>query len=230
MRDVDRLKEKWRFSLDIRQVTSIVIGALVVLGAVFGLGVTIGRKLGAPPPADVAAGGDVLARVDARSADAIDPARDLTYPETLTRPADDLHAAPPADDPEAAAEAPAPSPSDPAPAVESPAPVEPATPRRAEPAPRVAAASGRARLEPAPRGGEFTVQVAATPTRSEAEGFADRLRSRGYRPYVVDAQVPGKGRWFRVRVGAFESKAEAERYLMDFRRETRLEAFVTSVR
>ncbi|HET9451838.1 MAG TPA: SPOR domain-containing protein, partial [Aggregicoccus sp.] len=77
-------------------------------------------------------------------------------------------------------------------------------------------------------GGSFTLQLSAYQARSEAERFAARLRDRGYAPYIVAAQVPGKGTWHRVRMGSFASKEAASRYLADFKRETQLQAFVTS--
>lgn len=82
-------------------------------------------------------------------------------------------------------------------------------------------------LPPAPKA-FFTVQVKATQSSSEADGYARRLRSQGYQALVAEAEVPGKGRWFRVRVGKFDSRASAERYLVDFKRETHVEAFVTA--
>ncbi len=32
-----------------------------------------------------------------------------------------------------------------------------------------------------------------------------KLRSEGYRPYVVAANIPKKGVWYRVRLGSFSS-------------------------
>jgi cell division septation protein DedD len=36
------------------------------------------------------------------------------------------------------------------------------------------------------------------------------LRSKGYPAYQIQVTVPGKGEWYRVRVGAFESREAAE--------------------
>ena len=62
--------------------------------------------------------------------------------------------------------------------------------------------------------------------RSEADSFAAKLRDKGYAPYIIEAQVPGRGTWYRVRMGGFASKDAATRYLKDFRRETQIDAFV----
>ncbi len=38
-------------------------------------------------------------------------------------------------------------------------------------------------------------------TREEADAFAEELRMRGHKAYVLEAKVPGRGTWYRVRVG-----------------------------
>jgi hypothetical protein len=59
---------------------------------------------------------------------------------------------------------------------------------------------------PAPRRtGAFTVQVAAYDTKSAAEKLATRLRGQG-----LEARVVGTGKPFRVRVGRFATRVEAE--------------------
>ena len=46
-------------------------------------------------------------------------------------------------------------------------------------------------------------------------------------PFIVEANLPGKGVWFRVRMGRFPSRDAAGRYLADFKRETAIDAIVT---
>ena len=53
-------------------------------------------------------------------------------------------------------------------------------------------------------GPEFTVQVAAFPTRAAADSFMESVRARGY-----DVRVWGTAAPFRVRVGRFATRAEA---------------------
>jgi cell division protein FtsN len=76
--------------------------------------------------------------------------------------------------------------------------------------------------------GSWTVQLSAYQDRNEADRFAAGLRDKGYAPYIVEANVAGKGTWFRVRMGRFASKDAASRYLDDFKRETSMSAIVTS--
>ena len=78
--------------------------------------------------------------------------------------------------------------------------------------------------------GAFTLQLGASPNREDAERQASRLREKGYAPYIVTAEVPGKGTWYRVRMGSFPTKDAASRYLQDFKRETQAEAFVASTK
>jgi len=58
-------------------------------------------------------------------------------------------------------------------------------------------------------GGGYTVQVASCKHRSDADTLAGTLRSKGYPVSVVPADIPGKGRWYRVRVGAFKTRQQA---------------------
>ncbi len=242
MRDAHLLKEKVQISLDSRQVASMVVVGLVVLGTVFGLGVVVGRKLAPPPVRIDPSRDDVLAEVDRKAKDpSFDPARELTYQDALTKNKP-VPTAP--DSPPPAANVPSaePAPRPPAGvrgggdsvAVHAPDEAVPAAPTATDTA--IGGVFDRARAQPeAPRPrpaapGEFTIQVSASQDRAEADGVVQRLRAEGYSPYVVDAVIPGKGHWYRVRLGHFGTKADADRYLKDFKRETRSDAIVTAAR
>ena len=268
MRDTHRMREKYDLSLDSRQVVSLLIGGIVVLGAVFVLGVLVGKKLAGTPHTDRAP--DLLTALDHKS-DALERARaapPLTFQEELTKPASAAPAAirPPAvsapaatpPGPTAVAATTAASPAASAPAASKPAtvaraaavpvttaattgakaePEKKAEPARTPPADSVATRSTPAAAHPAPKvpdatsaTGAFTLQLGASPNRDDAERQASRLREKGYAPYIVTAEVPGKGTWYRVRMGSFPTKDAATRYLQDFKRETQAEAFVASTK
>ncbi len=55
----------------------------------------------------------------------------------------------------------------------------------------------------------FAVQIVASRTRQEAEKSRTLWEGRGYTVYVVEADVPGLGRYYRVRVGPFDTQEEA---------------------
>lgn len=60
--------------------------------------------------------------------------------------------------------------------------------------------------------GKFSLQAAAFPTEGGANEFAEKLKGAGVPSYVVSADVARRGRWFRVRVGRFNSADEAQRF------------------
>jgi DedD protein len=85
-----------------------------------------------------------------------------------------------------------------------PKPVEPPRPAVQE--------QGHAQSPGSP-GGRFTIQVAALKESAGAEGLVDKLRKKGYPAYQIQADSSGKGTWYRVRVGAFNSREDASQML-----------------
>ncbi len=70
----------------------------------------------------------------------------------------------------------------------------------------------------APEGhdGEFTIQVISYDSPEGAHAFAAGLRARGHRAFVMQADVPGRGTMYRVRMGPFETMARANTYRRTF--------------
>jgi DedD protein len=266
MRDVDKLKDKIELTLDNRQVVSLVIGSLIVLGVVFLLGVMVGKQVGVPSVA--APQQDVLAALDQQAKPPppkpaprpIDPP--MTFQKELTdpQPTDPAPKAelkpdfkpeptrlvpPPAKadaKPEAKPESKAEAKLEPKPEPKAEAKPEPKPePHVDAPAPaldqKLADAFKAAKATPkpptveaavAPKPGTYTVQVAASQQKADADQVMTKLRGSGLRPYQVDADIPGRGRWYRVRVGSFPTKGDAEKYASDLKRETGMSGFVTS--
>ncbi|MEZ4434145.1 MAG: SPOR domain-containing protein [bacterium] len=69
-------------------------------------------------------------------------------------------------------------------------------------------------------GNRYTLQVKAARDKAEADAFIAALRRAGYKPHVVLADVPGKGRFYRVRVGRFASMAEAREFQRSYKMKT----------
>ncbi len=69
---------------------------------------------------------------------------------------------------------------------------------------------------PAGREGGYQLQVSSFRTQGEADQFAAQLRARGHKAYVTEARVPGRGTWFRVRIGPFPSQHAAAAYRTGF--------------
>lgn len=233
MRDSHRMKEKYDLSLDSRQVVSLLAAGIVVLLAVFTLGVLVGQKLAGSQRTDRAP--DLLSALDQKSA-ALDRARAapaLTFQEELTADAGNApSAAKPKPDAVAKVETPK---------AEAAKPVEKKPETAAKPADAGAIATRTTTPAPvAPAvakpaatstpAGAFTLQLGASPNREDAERMVSRLREKGYAPYITTAEVPGKGTYYRVRMGNFATREAATRYLEDFKRETKTEAFVASTK
>jgi len=225
---------KYQFSFDNRHVVSGLVAAAVVLGAVFVLGVVVGKKVALDQRAAQAP--DLLTALDDKSAAIEKPATPtLTFQEELTK-SSPAPSTPPAVSPAPAQAAPqalaraTSAPVEAKPQLAAvPAPSEPVRgarpPQSARPVVPVKAQSAK----PEGKSGIFTLQLSSTQTRADANRFAARLREKGYAPTVVEAQVPGRGTWYRVRLGNFSSRETATRFLTDFRRETQLDAYVAAV-
>lgn len=290
VRDSHRIREKYELSLDNKQIVTLFIAAIVVMGTVFVLGVVVGKNLSGSQRPSTAP--DLLSALDQRAA-AMEHVRTeprLAFQDELTKKTPEVARAPESkrpepkiaaevkNDPEPAAIVPPPPETLERP--ESPQPAgqhvgaEPlaraekragdrsaslAAPPRAEasdpglknaiardekqaPEPAIqkgkgdkhrtdlaqAAQAGK-RAEQRPHAdGAFTLQLAASQARADADRFAARMREKGYAPYVVESDVPGRGKWYRVRLGRFASREAAVKYLQDLKRETQLEAFVAS--
>jgi septal ring-binding cell division protein DamX len=156
----------------------------------------------APPPASTPAGSDPTK--------AAPPADDLTYFSRLEKPApapEHLKAA------TAKAEPPAPK-------------VAPAAPPRTAPPAPAPAESPAAPEVAEPAGAGFAVQIAALNVRGDAEAIAKRLSSKGYSAYVMSPPA-GAPTVFRVRIGKFPTRREAENVASKLQKEEQFKPWVT---
>jgi cell division septation protein DedD len=74
--------------------------------------------------------------------------------------------------------------------------------------------------------GPYTLQVISSRSEAEARVFAEALRSRGHAAFVTHGEVEGRGTFYRVRVGPFETRRRAERYRSTFEQEEGMNTFV----
>lgn len=215
-----------------KQLVFLFMAATVVAVVIFLSGVMVGRGV-RPPRAEVAAA-TTEPSVDPTAASspsaAGTPSTDrvpLSAQETLTY-AERLEAPDP----------PAETLKDPTlPGTETPsaAPVRD-TPRRA-PAPNrdiaraeSGPAAGKAAVENAsfsePAGSGYVVQVMAAVKREEAEGLARRLTAKGYPTFVSVGDTKGPAK-FRVRVGKFSDKREADAIVLRLEQEEHFKPWLT---
>ena len=87
-----------------------------------------------------------------------------------------------------------------------PGKTEPATsPQMKTPKKEKAAAVARTNA----KGPVYTIQAASVKDPKDADRLVQKLKKSGYPAYRVIGKVPGKGVWFRVRIGEYRSKSEA---------------------
>jgi cell division septation protein DedD len=240
MRDDHLMQEKIEVSLERRHVALLAACALVLLGGVFALGVLVGRQLasaGLAGPLKPAAGD--LSALDAQK-DEPPPPRPLAAhaPSAASSQTAAIAASAARTPPQAAvsavrvepADAAAPAPAGAARGAAGAGAVVVIPPARVAsiPAGKPAAKPGaQLALPPPPKQlGNYTVQLGASQDRAEAQRIEARARTSGLRPYVVDANLGAKGVWYRVRVGAFDTREAADRFRRDVERELRASAAV----
>jgi cell division septation protein DedD len=134
----------------------------------------------------------------------------------------------------------------PAPPAAKPAAGPPAPKPDAAPAPRAATAARSTQKEPPaaapaaiaaqeapsgaaagqPAGAGYAVQIAALNLRSEADAIAKRLSAKGYAAYVL-SPATGTPPIYRVRIGKFGSRREAEAIATKLEKEEQFKPWVT---
>lgn len=61
--------------------------------------------------------------------------------------------------------------------------------------------------------GKFTIQLYSNQSEDAAKDFADGFIVKGYDVIINQAVIPGKGTWYRVSIGAFDTLDAAKEYL-----------------
>jgi cell division septation protein DedD len=114
-------------------------------------------------------------------------------------------------------------------------PPEPAVEPVATPVPAVEAKAERPAAAPsvskavntgAPKGDGFVVQVASLRSRTEADAIAQRLSSKGFPSFVTTPGASGP-RVFRVRVGKYPDRKEAETVARRLEKEEQFKPWIT---
>jgi len=239
VRDAEKLKDKIEVSLDSRQVFFLFFGGAVVACLVFVLGVMVGKRLEARERvahrAATSAQVDPLAALDELGADeqADEKGDDLAFATALAADAKKAAAAAPAPAPEKPKEVvkdPAPAASEAAPA---PAPAPAAAPKKDPPAKEAKDSKDTKEASAKDRDKDkktkFTLQISSFQERAEADALLARLSASGYKPYIVMSNVPDKGVFFRVRIGEYGSKSDAQDAKAEFEKKQHLLAYVSKI-
>lgn len=224
-----------------KQLVFLFMAVTVVSVVIFLCGVLVGRGVQARPATAEATPAVEAADVAADAAPPATPpsgptkAEGLGYTERLQSPEPSAEKLVTRPDPPrtvppvvAAATPSAAVPTSTAPSVPAPAPsAAPAESATAKgPAP-VAPAEATAKPIPAePKGDGVAIQVAALRGQSEAEAVVGRLKGKGYAAYLM-APLAGQPSVFRVRVGKFKTRAEAEAVATRLEREEQFKPWIT---
>ncbi|MBW2375822.1 MAG: SPOR domain-containing protein [Deltaproteobacteria bacterium] len=72
----------------------------------------------------------------------------------------------------------------------------------------------------------YTLQVISYRDAQEAQVFASALRKRGHAAYVTTGTVEDRGTHWRVRIGPFETRQEAQGYRTTFEQEEGMNTFI----
>jgi cell division septation protein DedD len=101
-----------------------------------------------------------------------------------------------------------------------------AAPQRTAASPPAAKEAARAAATGEPQGTGYAVQIAALNIRSEADAIAKRLAAKGYAAYVL-SPAAGTPQIYRVRIGKFGSRREAETIATKLEKEEQFKPWVT---
>ncbi|MCT4641864.1 MAG: SPOR domain-containing protein [Bacteriovoracaceae bacterium] len=61
--------------------------------------------------------------------------------------------------------------------------------------------------------GKYTIQLASKQNQEQAIEFAEPFDAAGYDVIINEVEIPTKGTWYRVSIGAFATKDEARNYM-----------------
>ncbi len=227
--EAELYKDKVEVSLDGRQIFYLFFGGAVIVGMVFVLGVMVGRRVEARGHTDhvhTSANVDPLAALDRLEGSAAPvAAAPLTFPIALAEKG--VPETPPVDKKieklaEDKKKEPAKDAKD-AKKVDKPAASEkPAADKVADkPADKVAdkpADKVADKPEKAEKRERYTLQLSSFQDKGEAQAFLDNVKAAGFEATLTEAEVEGKGTFYRIRLGTYRSldaatdaKAELEK-------------------
>lgn len=231
------MKEKYEIHLDSRQVSFLVFGSMVVLGLVFVAGVVTGKRAASFSQPVSQSTGDVLSSLDEKHDKQIEESL-KKQEEQREQPQQQSAVKPDAGRPQVQAQEIAAAGQPPAkPEEPSKGTAENLLGKKLDQSLSKLAESGfkapaeKPKPEPekkeTPAAGDYTLQVGAVQDEKEAEKLRDRLKSKRYEAYILMAELPGMGKWYRVRIGSFATRDEAETFQKEFTSKEHMNALVT---
>ena len=76
----------------------------------------------------------------------------------------------------------------------------------------------------------FTINVGSFKKKVRAERLMKELKEKGYKAFVAEATIPQRGTWYRVSVGRFPSRGEAQTFARALKEKEGLNSFVRELK
>jgi DedD protein len=214
----------YELQLNNKQLVFFFMAAVAIAVVVFLCGVMVGRGV---RDATIAAAGTSIAAASETSPPPAgmtpaDVRKELDYQRRLEshKVEDDLEGTSRSPENLVAEATKKPAPKETAPKETAPKPA----PKRETPPAKSSSAPAKGSTLLGSAGGAFTIQVVALKTQDAADQLVTRLRGKGYRAYV---EAGGSTGLYRVRVGRFQSRDEADKVAQKLRDVEKFKPFVT---
>jgi DedD protein len=241
MKETQTWSNRVELLLDNRQVFLLFITAAVVISMVFAMGVVVGKRVNRDPVRP--AGTDPLAVLDQLGQDNAE--ENLTFHEKLlsekkTTGNSRARASKPEPKDEEQASPSSEIPAIPVPHLEKKTISSPASGSSAQLVAheiKVERPEKKIKKEVAPgqveeekseggKGGYYSLQLSSFQERTEAEAFMLKLRKEGLTPYLTPTAIPGRGVWYRIRMGKYRTWEEAVSAKQTFEQKQNVIAYV----
>lgn len=218
MRNMRRISEKFEFSLDGMQISLLFFLIVILIGLSFSVGVMYGRGLRKIEKPELAVQEEkpqeVLAESKQESNVQPPQTTDYTFYESLTK-----ETPPPGIEPgtETQGEVIVPPPAEePKQTQEATPPVEMKKEENKESEKTIKSSSR----------GEYSIQLIAYNDREKARRMVKRLKSKGFSAFIEEGKSGGK-RIFRVKIGYYDTKEDAEVVARELKKKEGLTGFIT---
>jgi cell division septation protein DedD len=76
--------------------------------------------------------------------------------------------------------------------------------------------------------GRFTLQIGSHNVVDEAKDQVDAVEALGFKPFLRAAEIRGKGKWYRVYVGGFFSRTEAEKAGQRYKSQHAIDSYIVA--
>ncbi len=74
----------------------------------------------------------------------------------------------------------------------------------------------------------FSIQIGSHPTLKEAEDAMKPLESQGLKPFLKEAEIKGKGTWYRVYLGNFDSQDAGQKAGQNYRDKGWIKSYIVT--